>query len=427
MKDKKIIRTSALFATLCLLCTLCTSCFKSQEDLFDEPASIRMQQNMERVYAVLRSAEYGWEFEYYPGADLAYGGVVYLMKFDSLTVDVQCSLIADSVETSYYRMTNDNGPVLTFDTYNGLLHYFSTPSSSEYEAKGGEFEFVVREINEDEVLLYGKKTHNTAYLRRLKSDPADYVQRTIANYDNFVQSFSGIVEGSVDLSSRSISLMGDSIHIPFAFTDQGIHLYYPVPISGHRVQAFAFDAESNTLTCIDEGAEGLSLQGTPVESSVMRFNQYEGRYNLRYNNGSSAVVILVPNRLEGNYRLTGLSPKYQLVLNYDVVSGDLTLGPQIVGDIDGVSVYLATYNTAGNVWINEACSFTIHWNGNKFYPAYRFSPTNPSVANCNSMMLITLYEDADGGLHAAIVDRGEWQTNGSAVFLYLSQLSKIFN
>ena len=99
---------SLLLACSVVASLVLTSCFKQQEDLFDEPASTRLQNTMDKVRTILRSAEYGWEFEYYPGSDLEYGGIVYLLKFDSLTVDVVCSLIPDSVETTYYRMTNES-------------------------------------------------------------------------------------------------------------------------------------------------------------------------------------------------------------------------------------------------------------------------------------------------------------------------------
>ncbi|MBQ9285249.1 MAG: DUF4302 domain-containing protein [Bacteroidaceae bacterium] len=402
-----------------------TSCFKDQEDYFDKSPSKRLQQTLEDVQQLLRSAEYGWEFEYYPHGELAYGGIVYLVKFDSLEASVSCSLIPDSTATSYYRMTNDNGPVLTFDTYNPLLHYFSTPSASEYEAKGGEFEFVVNDISDDLITLYGKKTHNTMYLRRLTSSPDDYAERTVAIYDNFIKGFAGSAEGNFDVLLRKLTLRDSDNPVAFAFTNRGIHLYHPIRINGVEVQSFEFDSETRQLKALDEGTEDIILQGERQPTDIMRFSEYASRYLLRYDKGSStATVELVPNRLEGNYRLRGLSPMYELLLNYDDETGVLTLGPQIVGDIDGNSVYFATYGSG--IWIGENSSFTIKWNGNRFYPTFNFEPTFPDRYDCESALLITLAETATG-YAAAIVDKSEWATNGSCIFLNIVSLSKLRN
>ena len=399
------------------------SCLKNQEDYFDKSPSTRLQQTIEDVQQLLRSSEYGWEFEYYPHGELAYGGIVYLVKFDSLEATVSCSLIPDSTVTSYYRMTNDNGPVLTFDTYNDLLHYFSTPSSSEYEAKGGEFEFVVNDYTEDVITLYGKKTHNTMYLRRLTSSPDDYAERTVGIYDNFIKDFTGSAEGSFDVLSRKLTLKGSDSHIAFAFTDRGIHLYRPILIDGVTVQTFEYDAEASQLRALDEGAEGITLQGEPMPSDIMRFSEYASRYILRYDKGSSTATIeLVPNRLEGNYRLRGLSPMYELVLNYDTETGELILGPQIVGDIDGSSVYFATYGSG--IWIGDNCSFTIKWNGNRFYPRFNFSPTNSNALNCDGGLLIYLFYNSSGNLSVGILDDPNWLTNGSQQFRSLTSLNR---
>ncbi len=417
IRIKSLLFVCATVASLAL-----TSCFKQQEDLFDEPASTRLQSTMDKVRTILRGAEYGWEFEYYPGSELEYGGIVYLLKFDSLTVDVACSLIPDSVETTYYRMTNDNGPVLTFDTFNSLIHYFSTPSSGEYEAKGGEFEFVVNEISDDEITLYGKKTGNTMYLRRLTAPTDDYASRTVAIFDNFVKGFEGEVEGSFDLVNRRMYVSGDSLGVPFTFNDKGIRFYRPIRFGNSHVQALEYNTETHELTGVGDDAASLTLQGVPFPDDIMHFGDYAGRYTMRYQGGqASANVEFVPNRLECNYRLRGLSPMYELVMQFDYETGDMILAPQVVGQYGGTSVYFATYGSG--VWVAPECSFTIRWNKNRFYPTFTFSPTD-SRYDCESALLITLYELSEG-YGAEIIDDAAWATNGSCVFLNLVSFFKL--
>lgn len=412
--------------------TALTSCLKDQEDYFDTPASERLQNKIEQVKQTLRSSPYGWEFEYYPGSELAYGGIVYTVRFDSLTATVGCSLMPDSTETTFYRVTNDNGPVLTFDTYNRLLHYFSTPSTGEYEAKGGEFEFVVNDVTDTLITLYGKKTRNTMYLRRFTHSADDYAAKTVAMYDSIAAGFTGTVggtpvEGRLSIMDKQLTVdaAGVTATVPFAFTDRGIHLYRPLSIGGVAVQTLAYDIRSDRFTCLDPGAHDVELHGVPSPDGVVRFADYAGKYTLRYSGRTTVSVTLVPSRMDGTYRLRGLSPKFELVLNYDRETGNLTLAPQIVGDINGASVYLLTFSsTTGRVWLNDAASLTLTWNKSIARVAYQFSATNPDLYPCDSAILYMIYYDEEGNASAKAVTDPEWLVNGSAMLTALTSLQR---
>ena len=428
-----------LISGICVVCAL-AACTPKVDDYFEQTASARLKSNIDRTYQILRSAEYGWEFEYYPGEDLDYGGIIYTVKFDSLTAAVSCSLVPDSVETTLYRMTNDNGPVLTFDSYNSLLHYYSTPSSGEYQAKGGEFEFVVDSIADDFVSLYGKKTRNAMCLRKLTSESKDYATKTVGVFDHFVDSIRGTiggveVSGKCNPTNRTISLTvpsvfsdnasgNDTVNVHFAFTDKGIRLYRPLTLGGQKVQNFAFDQETKQLTCIDAGAESVQLEGIPYANDFMSYSMYEGDYSLVYTNGP-ADVSLIPNRLEGTYLLHGLSPKYDLKLHYDSSTGNLTLGSQQLGERDGKSIYWVCFDyDQGFLSLIDEGQFTIQWNKNRFYPVFNFRPTAPNILNCTGGLLIYVYLGEDGNAKADIVDDASWLTNGNAQFAAIKSLSK---
>lgn len=421
----------------CLVCcglpATFIACTSEVDDYFDQPASQRLTATMNRARQILRSAEYGWEFGYYPGRDLEYGGMVYTVRFDSLTATVGCSLIPDSTETSLYRLTNDNGPVLTFDSYNALLHYFSTPSSNEYEAKGGEFEFVIDSIADDFITLYGKKTHNTMYLRRLTANPDEYARNTINIFDHFVDSIRGTIgtasiEGKCNPSSRRINIVSgtDTMEVYYAYTDRGIRLYRPLALGGRSVQSFDFDVETLQFTCTDAGSEGITLEGVPFGNNFMSFPMYEGDYTFTYGTNASVDVYLKPNRMEGTYLLQGLNPNYELVLRYDPSTGDLKLGSQVIGDSEGNTVYWSCVNYSNgsitNITFDDESQFTIHWNGNRFYPRYNFSATNG--ARYNSAVLLYLYYSSSGVLTAGLLSTPEWLTNGNYLFANLKSLNR---
>ena len=421
---------------LCMCLCILSSCTSEVDDYFEQPASQRLASTIERARQILRSADYGWEFEYYPGSDLAYGGMVYTVKFDSLTATVGCSLIPDSTETSLWRLTNDNGPVLTFDSYNSLLHYFATPSSDEYEAKGGEFEFVIDSLSADFISLYGKKTRNTMYLRRLTSSPDEYAQKTISVFDHFADSIRGnigtaSIVGKTSPTTRSINIVSgnDTLDVHYAYTDRGIRLYRPLTLGGVSVQTFDYNTESKLFTCSDPGREAITLEGIAYPADFMSYARYEGNYALTYGASSSVDVTLTPNRLEGTYLLKGLSPKYDLVLRYDPVTGDLRLGAQTIGESNGNTIYWSAVNYSGgsirNINITDEGQFTIRWNGNRFYPRFNFSATNSKETNpVNSALLITLYYSDTGVLTAGLFTDSDWLTNGSNLFDNLKSLNR---
>ncbi len=409
-----------------------TSCLKDQEEAFEQSAPLRLQATLDQMKHTLRSAPYGWELEYYSAEN--FGGIVYTIKFDSLSATIGCSLVPDSTDQCLYRLTSDSGPVLSFDTYSPLLHYFSTPSSSEYEAKGGEFEFVVSNITDSLITIYGKKSRRNMQLRRLKATAEDYSQRTIDIYDNLPQGFKGQIgtadiEGLFSMTSKRLNFVDgtDTIAtVSFVVNNQGIRLYNPITLGGKRVQAFAFNQADTTFTCLDAGSADVVLKGMNAKEGIVPFKNYAGNYNLRYNgNSSSTRVELAPNRLENTYSLRGLSSKYELKLHYNDATGYLTLAPQTVGDIGGNAVYFATYSIEdGHLWISDEASFTLKWNNNKVRVGYHFTATNPSRYNCTSALLVTLAINADGTASASLVDDPAW---GPSMLTNLSSLQKLAN
>ena len=195
-------------------------------------------------------------------------------------------------------------------------------------------------------------------------------------------------------------------------------------MGGQKVQNFAFNQETKQLTCIDAGAESVQLEGIPYANDFMSYSMYEGDYSLVYTNGP-ADVSLIPNRLEGNYLLHGLSPKYDLKLHYDSSTGNLTLGSQLLGEIDGKAIYWVCFDYKdGYLSLNDEGQFTISWNKNRFYPTFNFSATAPHILNCTGGLLIYVYLDENGNVKADVVDDASWQTNRSSQFQAIKSLSK---
>ena len=164
------------------------SCLKDQEEIFDKDAALRVQDAMDNADKAFTSAENGWLLEYYPEEAQSYGGCVFTIKFADGKATVSSDLNPGNSCESLYKMTNDQGPVLTFDTYNDLMHLFATPSAGNYEAYHGDFEFVVDSIGDDAIKVHGKKTGNTFYFRKLETSPEEYINKVLEMEDNFIVS-----------------------------------------------------------------------------------------------------------------------------------------------------------------------------------------------------------------------------------------------
>ena len=152
-----------------LICSFgLAGCTSETESLFEGTSADRIEKELEEAKEVLVSAPNGWLMEYYPSSQLLYGGYNVLASF---TEDGNVTISADIVDasqkaTSFYKLKEQAGPVLTFDTYNEIFHFFAEPNSgigATGTGMGGDYEFTVMSASNEEVVLKGKKTGN--YIR----------------------------------------------------------------------------------------------------------------------------------------------------------------------------------------------------------------------------------------------------------------------
>lgn len=143
---------------LIALFTLCISSCSDENDIFDSSSARRMNAMLQECNEILTGAENGWIFEYYP-EDSKYGGFQLYMTFSKegeVKVTAESPILESPGEqvTSMYQVKADMGPVLSFDTYNRILHQFSDPDPDGlgYE---GDYEFVILTINKEGIELRG--------------------------------------------------------------------------------------------------------------------------------------------------------------------------------------------------------------------------------------------------------------------------------
>lgn len=361
------INKTLLYLLMVLPALLLQSCLKDQEDVFDTPSSIRMQEVLDNAKRVLTSSEQGWVFDYYPDRNQSYGGYVYTVKFDSKEVTAGFELAPGVTETSLYKLTNDNGPVLTFDSYNTLLHFFATPSSSAYEGMDGDFEFVIMSVTDDLITLRGKRTGNTMYMRRLTKDPVEYINAVSAISDNIITATGTGTVGNmeiscnIDLDGRRIditymngdnAILASSRYIP---SETGIRFYTPLEFNGATLSELNYDTETFTFSGKDSAGNDVTIIGTLAEDYA-KFDEFAGTYLFKYYYGTIEVT-LVPDKDNNRYLIKGLNENYDVVANYVKSKGYLNVTSQKVGESDGLQIWLCGWalDAGGNLTTASNC------------------------------------------------------------------------
>ena len=160
-----------------------TSCLMEEKELFDKTPAERMEAYLEGYRDMLASAEGGWLLKYFPDEDQSYGGYSYILQFkrDSVTAYFELAKDLTVAKSSLYKMTPDDGPVITFDTYNEYIHHFATPNISDYQAKHGDYEFRIVGKNDDgsEIYMKGKRTNNDYTLVKFTGNPVEYLSQLL--------------------------------------------------------------------------------------------------------------------------------------------------------------------------------------------------------------------------------------------------------
>ncbi|MFA6701486.1 MAG: DUF4302 domain-containing protein [Dysgonamonadaceae bacterium] len=292
---KKIFNIFYLLSALMLF-----SCTPEVEDLFDDSAANRVDAALEQHQDVLKGAKNGWLMEFYPEAQQSYGGYNLLVSFtdDKATFSGENADPEEKV-ASYYSLKQSAGPVLTFDSYNEIFHFYSNPDASVSGlgsngiGMGGDFEFLVMKATADSVILKGKKTGNkivmtpfpesvnwTEYLTRL-AQVKENLSFTNFEYQTNGKSF------PVKASNRLLLFtftndegIEETVKAPFILKETGYKLYSPLNILGQTINEFTFKSEGGQdFFTADNGDSKLVVIYPPLNELLVDgdwFFKYSG-------------------------------------------------------------------------------------------------------------------------------------------------------
>ena len=240
-------------------------------DDFANSAATRIQVELKNSGTALCEAENGWLMQYYATPESP--GYSMLLKFEPselVTVAGKSELTGNTYleAKSLYALVADYGPVLSFDTYNDVLHAFSDPAYPQGSGLMGDYEFIIRQRLETSFEMIGKKRGTRILMEKLPADVSwkDYFEQL----DEMEYTMFGerppvltLSLGSAHYSfsegtSRIFKISGTDIpaesllKIPFIITKYGVSLYQPIVLAGRTFQKFELNEDSSALVSMED-------------------------------------------------------------------------------------------------------------------------------------------------------------------------------
>lgn len=289
-----------------------TGCAGEEKDLFDQSAAERLNAASELYSKRLEAQPNGWAMQLYPTTDneSPYGsGYLVLLRFNadnSVYAAMNNSLSNNAFidDTSAWQIVTDNGPVLSFNSWNDVIHTFSNPedvgSTGTADAPndetgtgiGGDYEYVIVDAPEDAsyLMLKGKKrgTYNLltpveegvdyeAYLADVKAFqntmfPSGNPTFDVVHYGDSIYKMEGADDGIPNIYPYNSDAVLNEDFNPFLITKRGDDYYLRFRDSKEyndvSVQEFKYLTDKDIFESTDN--EAYYIDG---DSPLRFFNQ----------------------------------------------------------------------------------------------------------------------------------------------------------
>ena len=276
-----------LLALVALASLTLVSCKNETEEIFDEDAITRLEKAKADFTNILTDKGGKWQMQYYANSNEP--GYVYVMTFrndGSVTISGKNEWIGyvegESLkvptygsQTSLWDVITDNGPVLSFNSFNKYFHLFADPedipsmSDEDTDETGygheGDYEFDLMKYSGDTLYISGKKYGIDMIMTRLDAGIDDhvYMDEVVAMADSFFnakipQVYMNLPNGTrwiIKNGATSILKMfreGDdeistAVNHNVIITHDGLSFMNPLTIDGYTVQHFIRQADGSLL------------------------------------------------------------------------------------------------------------------------------------------------------------------------------------
>ena len=316
------------------------SCLHDNDTTFDLPAAQRIDKSVEDYTQILESADNGWVLQYYAGKNYSYGGYTLLLKFKNGHVTAMGDVLdPEEQATSEYAVVKDQGPMLSFNVYNKVIHPLAEPWLGNPDGVQGDYEFSILNANADSVVLQGRKWKNKMVLTPMPKEASweEYMLGIInvkagmeVTTYNVIQGNDTLTQASFDPSIRRLTLkLGQTTwDVPYCTTATGIVLGQPITIGNMQYSNFVWDENEKSLT-----DNNLKLvQFVPKSHKSLDF--WVGEWTLKTSIRRRITLTLeqgsAQNTLNGKLHINNVT--YELQLTYDPATGRIELPGQPVID-----------------------------------------------------------------------------------------------
>lgn len=393
-----------------------SSCLKDQRDFFQESSAERLQHRLDSVSRYLVSAPQGWRMEYFIGnVDQDRGGRNLSLEFngEDNSVRVRSEEHRDSSYVSLWKLAEDDGPVLSFDSFNPLLHKYAVPSSTYYEARGGDFDFLIIRFSEKEIELKGKRSGKICKLYPLEEPAEDFINRM---YDTdrafYVSSFTGSiggapVTGEIDVRNRQFTITevlededaeAQTETLPYILTENGLQFYKPTEFLGNTLDRMEYHPADTSFS-----AGSVALKGY-IPADWRPYSFFLGSYIFTHDGGSLSIDLIPEGEEEEYYRVKGLSDAFDLIFDYDIRSGRLNLSAQFVSQKDSPYAMMegkdyilcVPLSTNGFFGTEGTYGYTAIWNMSEERPRFTWADKGLAPRFITEAFHLRLYNPSEG-------------------------------
>ena len=228
------------------------SCLKDDKANFSGSPAARLDEAVKVNKQILESAPNGWSLGYYAGRNYSGPGFTLTLKFkDGKAYIMGDNKDATTVGVSEYDVVKDQGIVLTFPTYNSVIHELAGASQGYPEGLQGDYEFAILEANANFIRLRGKKWKNEMILTPIKNQTQEeFIQKvftiregmTTNNY-HFILGKDTLSAGEVNVDTRRLTakINNVSYDLPYNLTDTGLNLSSPIKIGTKEYSSFTWN------------------------------------------------------------------------------------------------------------------------------------------------------------------------------------------
>ena len=342
---KKIL----MFTTaLSLMVATLPSCLKDDKANFSGSPATRLDEAVKVNKQILESAPNGWSLGYYAGRNYSGPGFTLTLKFkDGKAYIMGDNKDATTVGVSEYDVVKDQGVVLTFPTYNSVIHELAGASQGYPEGLQGDYEFSILEANSNFIRLRGKKWKNEMILTPIKNQTQEeFIQKVLTiregmttNNYHFILGKDTLSAGEVNIETRRLTAKINTVSYDLAYnlTDTGLNLSSPIKIGTKEYSSFTWNEADKSFNSGDLSIRlyipksHKTIDFWANKTWILQMDNLPGVRKRLVTTLHLSATRPGANMLEGE--LTFMDRKYKLeAIPYDPSTGTISLVGQPITD-----------------------------------------------------------------------------------------------